>query len=67
MRESVLSLTPAGREIYEDLAPIALDFAKRLAEAIDAADRPAFERAIGRLIERSDRLTSEFAKSRAAG
>jgi DNA-binding MarR family transcriptional regulator len=67
MRESFLSLTPAGREIYEDLAPIALDFAKRLAEAIDAADRPAFERAIGRLIERSDRLTSEFAKSRAAG
>ena len=39
LRESFLSLTPAGRAIYEDLAPIALDFAKRLAEA-DRARRP---------------------------
>ena len=62
MRESFLSLTAAGRTIYEDLAPIALDFARRLSEVIDPADQAAFERAIDRLTERSTSLTAEFAK-----
>ena len=65
LRESFLSLTPAGRAIYEDLAPIALDFAKRLAEVIEPADRAAFERAIDRLTERSAKLAAEVAKSAA--
>ena len=39
MREAFLSLTPSGRAIYEELAPIALDFAKHLTEAINPADR----------------------------
>src|SRR5215470_16108642 len=43
-REALLSLTPAGRAIYHDLAPSALEFAKRLLETIDPADRAAFER-----------------------
>ncbi len=67
MREAFLSLTPAGREIYQDLAPIALDFAQQLSEAIEPADRAAFERAIQRLNERAAKLASEFAKSRRAG
>ena len=46
MRESFLSLTPAGRAIYEDLAPVALDFASRLSRSIDPADRAAFDRAV---------------------
>src|SRR5262245_5784694 len=41
-REAFLSLTAAGRAVYEDLAPSALEFARRLAEAIDPADRAAF-------------------------
>ena len=56
LREAFLSLTPAGRAMYDDLAPIALDFARRLADAIDPADRAAFERAIDRLTERSRKL-----------
>ena len=32
LREAFLSLTPAGRDIYSELAPIALDFAKQLLE-----------------------------------
>ncbi len=64
LRESFLSLTPAGRAIYEDLAPIALDFAKRLAEVIEPADRAAFERAINRLTEGSAQLAAEVAKQR---
>ena len=67
MRESFLSLTAAGREIYQDLAPIALNFAQRLSEAIEPADRAAFERAIDRLTERSASLATEFAKSRREG
>lgn len=58
-REALLSLTTAGRAIYHDLAPGALDFAHRLFETIDPADREAFERAVDRLTERSRTLTGE--------
>ena len=62
LREAFLALTPTGRAMYDDLAPIALDFANRLAEVIDPADRAAFERAVDRLTERSAKLAAEFAK-----
>jgi DNA-binding MarR family transcriptional regulator len=67
LREAFLALTPAGRAMYDDLAPIALDFANRLSEAVDPADRAAFERAVDRLIERSAKLAAEFAKSKSTG
>jgi DNA-binding MarR family transcriptional regulator len=66
LREAFLALTPAGRAMYDDLAPIALDFANRLAEAVDSSDRPAFERAIDSLTERAARLAAEFAKGKPA-
>ena len=56
MREAFLSLTPAGRAIYEELAPIAIDFAKHLTEAIAPADRAAFDRAIESLTRKSATL-----------
>ena len=62
LREAFLALTPTGRAMYDDLAPIALDFANRLAEVIDPADRAAFERAVDRLTERSAKLAAEFVK-----
>lgn len=61
LRESFLSLTVAGRTIYEELAPGALDFARRLAEVVHPADRAAFERAMQRLTERSRALAEETA------
>ena len=67
LREAFLALTPAGRAMYDDLAPIALDFANRLSEVVDTADRAAFERAIDHLIERSAKLAAEFAKGKPAG
>ena len=67
LRESFLALTPAGRAMYDDLAPIALDFANRLSETVDSADRAAFDRAVDRLIERSATLAAEFAKGKSAG
>ena len=63
LRESFLSLSAAGRAIYEDLAPGALEFTRRLAEVVDPADRPAFERAMQRLTERSRTLAAEAAKA----
>jgi DNA-binding MarR family transcriptional regulator len=64
LRESFLALTPAGRSMYEDLAPIALDFTRRLSEVIDPADRAAFERAIDSLTERSANLAAEVARGK---
>ena len=67
LRESFLLLTPAGRAMYEELAPSAIEFAKRLSEVVDGADRAAFERAIDRLTERSAKLAAEFAKGKTGG
>jgi DNA-binding MarR family transcriptional regulator len=62
-REAFLSLTPAGRAIYQELAPGALAFAQRLFETIDPADRAAFERAVARLTEQSGILSAAAAKA----
>jgi DNA-binding MarR family transcriptional regulator len=59
MREAFLSLTASGRDIYEEVAPIALEFVDRLGRAIDPADRAVFERVLTQLIERSATLVSE--------
>ena len=67
LRESFLTLTPAGRAAYDNLAPVALEFARRLSEAIDPADRAAFERAVRHLTERSAALAAEVAKTARGG
>src|SRR5262249_6173566 len=56
MRESFLSLTPAGRTIYDDLAPSALNFVEQIIETVAPADRPALHRALERIIERATDL-----------
>ncbi len=60
LRESFLSLTPTGRAVYDEAAPIALAFTDRLSEAITPADRPAFDRAVKQLTERSAKLVAEI-------
>jgi DNA-binding MarR family transcriptional regulator len=57
LREAFLSLTPAGREMYDELAPAALEFVRQLMEAVDPADRAAIDRVLTRLIERSKQLS----------
>jgi DNA-binding MarR family transcriptional regulator len=59
MREAFLSLTPAGRAIYDELAPIALEFVARLGKDLAPADRQTFERVLTLLIERAAALASE--------
>jgi DNA-binding MarR family transcriptional regulator len=64
LREAFLTLTPPGRAMYDDLAPVALEFARRLADAMDPDDRVAFERSIDRLTARSVKLAAEFTKGK---
>jgi DNA-binding MarR family transcriptional regulator len=67
LREAFLTLTPAGRTMYDDLAPIALDFATRLCQVMEPAERAAFERTVDRLTERAAKLAVDFAKTNSAG
>jgi DNA-binding MarR family transcriptional regulator len=60
LREAFLSLTPAGRAIYDEAAPIALDFTNRLSEVVAPSDRAAFDRAVLQLTERSAKLVIEI-------
>ena len=66
-REAILSLTAAGRAVYNELAPMALDFARRLMETVDAADRAALDRALKRLSERSAKLAADIANRPSTG
>src|SRR5438128_1699844 len=64
MRESFLALTPAGRMVYEELAPRALEFMQRLSEVVATADRQAFDRAMRQLTARSTELVAQSEHSR---
>lgn len=64
LREFFLALTPAGRWIYEELAPSALQFMDRLFEVVPAADRPAFDRAMQELTRRSTELVEQDQSSK---
>jgi DNA-binding MarR family transcriptional regulator len=64
MREAFLSLTPTGREMYGELAPIATRFAERLLDSLDAADRAALDRALSKLTDRSGELAANVVNSR---
>ena len=61
LREAFLSLTPAGRAVYSELTPIALDFVRQLMDTLDAADHAALDRALKKLIERSSQLAADIA------
>ena len=60
MRESFLSLTGSGRAMYEELAPHAVDFARRLTEILSPEDRDAFDRALRQLTARSAELVAQI-------
>lgn len=61
LREAFLSLTPAGRDVYDELAPDALSFAQALLEVVDPADRPALDRALKKLTDRAGQIASKLA------
>jgi DNA-binding MarR family transcriptional regulator len=59
MRESLVALTPAGRTIYDEIAPNAVIFSRRLTEILTPSDRDAFQRALKQLTDRSAQLVAE--------
>jgi DNA-binding MarR family transcriptional regulator len=59
LREAFLSLTSAGRAVYEELAPRALEFTASLSEAVSPTDHLAFDRAVKQLTERSAELVRD--------
>jgi DNA-binding MarR family transcriptional regulator len=63
MRESFLSLTRPGRAMYEEVAPHALDFNRRLTDVLTPVDREAFQRALQQISDRSAQLAAETAQS----
>jgi DNA-binding MarR family transcriptional regulator len=67
MRESFLSLTAPGRAMYEELAPHARDFARRLTEILTPDDREAFDRALRKITERSAELVAETLRPNQTG
>jgi DNA-binding MarR family transcriptional regulator len=66
MRESFLSLTGTGRAMYEEVAPHALDFARRLTDILTPDDKAAFNRALRQLTDRSAQLVAETAEELSA-
>jgi DNA-binding MarR family transcriptional regulator len=58
LRESFLSLTPAGRAVYEELAPVAQNFARELLDVVPPADRAALDRSLSRLTEHTTKLAT---------
>ena len=67
LREAFLSLTPAGRAVYDELAPRALEFTQRLSEVVAPADRAAFDRAMTALTERSAKLVEAMELAQGPG
>ncbi len=59
-REAFLSLTDEGRAVYDELAPLALEFARRLAEGIDDHEHSAFDRVLSHLSTKTDSLVHEL-------
>jgi DNA-binding MarR family transcriptional regulator len=62
MREAFISLTASGRAMYEELAPHAVEFNRKLTEFISPGDRETFNRALQQLTDRSARLVEEAAE-----
>jgi DNA-binding MarR family transcriptional regulator len=52
-RRSMLRLSAAGQSVYKRVAPLALNYERKLLDALSASDRRALDRLIGRLIERA--------------
>ena len=59
LREALLSLTPAGIDIYRDLAPAALVFAQRLVAGVEPCDRAGMDRVLTALTDSAARLAAE--------
>lgn len=60
-REAFVTLTPAGHRLYDEIVPLARDYAAALVEGIEAHDLAAFERVLGILADRTARAGGALA------
>jgi DNA-binding MarR family transcriptional regulator len=63
-RRSVLEVSEAGAAVYREVAPLALDFERSLLESISSTEGAQFERLIGVLTERAERLSVRLRNGR---
>jgi DNA-binding MarR family transcriptional regulator len=57
-RRSRLRLSTAGKSVYTRVAPLALDYERKLLDALSPTDRRALDRLVGRLMERAKQLAA---------
>jgi DNA-binding MarR family transcriptional regulator len=63
MREAFLSLTAPGRQMYDELAPLALEFSRQLTDILTPSDRDAFLRALKQITDRCANLAAKVAET----
>jgi DNA-binding MarR family transcriptional regulator len=64
LRESFLQLTPLGKSLYDECAPRAVEFLKRLEDSVSAEDRAVLDRCLRNIGERSRRLITDSSGTR---
>lgn len=57
-RRSVLRLSPAGQAVYRRIAPLALDYERKLLDCLDARQVAALDSIVGKLTARAHALAS---------
>jgi DNA-binding MarR family transcriptional regulator len=63
MREAFLSLTAPGRQMYDELAPRAVEFSRQLTDILTPGDQDAFLRALKQITDRCAQLVAEGAET----
>lgn len=59
LREAFLVLTPAGRQVYEEIAPVALSYAAGLTAGLSAAELAEFGRLVDVLLARAREIDGD--------
>ncbi len=65
MREAFLTLTSKGRSTYQELAPLALDFASQLSAELNAEELTALEHVLARLRDRAQAIAADISSRNA--
>ena len=62
-RRSVLGLTPAGRAVYRQIAPLALGYERKLLDGLDAREAAALDSIVHKLTDRARALAADSTRS----
>lgn len=62
MREAFLVLTPAGRAMYDEIAPLALDYVARLTDGFAAEELALLDGLLDRLLESASAMDAKVGR-----